>query len=52
MKMSGSVHDEKSVFTDAGIDSLLNWIGTLTLSIATASQKIVLRFDVSKKTFF
>ena len=42
----------KSVFTDAGIDSLLNWIGTLTLSIATASQKIVLRFDVSNKTFF
>ena len=52
MKMNGFVHDEKSVFTDAGIDSLLNWIGTLTLSIATASQKIVLRFDVSKKTFF
>lgn len=42
----------KSVSTDAGIDSLLNWIGTLTLSIATASQKIVLRFDVSNKTFF
>lgn len=52
MKMNGSVHDEKSVFKDAGIDSLLNWIGTLTLSIATASQKIVLRFDVSMKTFF